>query len=159
MKSHEGWTAESRHSQGWTSQMFPNKSCLSLGGWKWTGDVTKRHSYNAIVLNWGWMYLKQNHGNLDNVEDFIVLLPLPRGLLLGKESWSAQTLSLSSFLVSSKSDSGEQLQLQDYNFSQFIKFWIIINEEVKHRPIIPYYIEVTFKNNLFHTHMHANPHV
>lgn len=68
------------------------------------------------------MYLKQNYGNLDNVEDLFVLLPLPRGLLLGKESWSAQTLSLSSFLVSSKSDSGEQLQLQDYNFSQFIKF-------------------------------------
>lgn len=34
-----------------------------------------------------------------------------------------------------------------------------MNEEVKHRPIIPYYIEVTFKNILFHTHMHANTHV
>lgn len=34
VKSHEGWTAESRHSQGWTSQMLPNSCCLCSGGWK-----------------------------------------------------------------------------------------------------------------------------
>lgn len=57
VKPRGGWTAESRHSQGWTSQMLPDKSCLCSGGWKWTGDVTKRHNYNGFVFNRGWISL------------------------------------------------------------------------------------------------------
>lgn len=47
VKSHEGWTAESKHSQGWISQM-PN--CLCWDGWKWTGVVMKRQNNNATFF-------------------------------------------------------------------------------------------------------------